>query len=116
MASRSEDENSFDGDEWLPNEAMKVIQMEKDVNPALTDETLTERYLINASPSAALAVAHLSKHSPDPRVRLAASTYILDKVIGRNNVGLLSKASANGKSPVEALLDSIEVIANTSIN
>ena len=105
MASRLADENSLDGPEWLPDKALEIIQMERDLNESLTDETLTEKYLIRAAPAAALSVAHLSKHSADPRVRLAASTYIIDKAIGRTGVGVgLLAGTANGMTPVDALM------------
>ena len=105
MASRLEDENSLDGPEWLPERVLEVIRMERELNESVTDETLTEKYLIRNAPAAAQAVAHLSKHSADPRVRLAASTYIIDKVLGRTGVGvgLLSGASS-GQSPVDQLM------------
>lgn len=108
MASRSEDENSLDGPAWLPEEALKAIEMELH-DEALTSETLAERYLIKNAPAAALSIANLSKHSPDPRVRLAASTYIVDKVLGRTGVGTgLMSGATNGLTPVEALMSEIQ--------
>lgn len=115
MASRLEDENSLDGPEWLPDKVLEVVKMERDLNESVTDETLTERYLIRSAPVAALSVAHLSKHSADPRVRLAASTYIIDKVLGRTGVGVGLLSGANsGQSPVDQLMSKLSELVEQS--
>jgi hypothetical protein len=117
MASRYEDENSLDLEVWLPDEVIKTINMSRQLNPETTDETLAEQYLIKAAPAAALAISHLSKFSSDPRLRLMASTYILDKVLGKSGtIGLLaSSTSASGKSPVDDLLESVNKMAALSV-
>lgn len=130
MASRMEDEHNFKimtsdlssgtsaNGEWLPDEAINTITLTRTLRPELTDETLSERILTEAAPSAALSISHLSKYSADPRIRLMASQYILDKVLGRSGTVGLAQQSLNGsggQSPVEALLTAINNMAAEQI-
>jgi len=68
--------------EWCSDEALAAIQTEKIVRPELTHEELAREILMTAAPMAAQSVAWLSAHALAEQVRLAASRYIIDGVVG----------------------------------
>jgi hypothetical protein len=68
--------------DWLPDEAIETIVCERITEPELTDEQLARRILMRAAPGAAKNVAHLAMYSTSEQIRLAASRYIIDGVVG----------------------------------
>lgn len=121
MASRSEDENNTlnsldNNEEWLPDEVITAIQVAHQFDPELSDDSLAEQILIKSAPAAAYSIAHLSKHSPDPRIRMSASAYIIDQVIGKASVGTGIAGGRGGtKSASEELINDLYAMIDSEV-
>jgi len=72
----------LDDKDWLPDSALEALQIERTVQPDMTDEELARKILMTAAPMAAQSVAHLSVHAGAESVRLAAARYIIDGIVG----------------------------------
>jgi len=69
--------------EWLPDEALEIINCERITDPPeRNDVDRAKTILERAVPMAAKSVAWLALHSGNEQVRLRASQYIIDGVIG----------------------------------
>jgi len=68
--------------EWISDDALAAINMERIVRPALTHEELAREILMMSAPMAAKSVAWLSAHATAEQIRLKASQYIIDGVVG----------------------------------
>jgi hypothetical protein len=73
----------MDDSEWLPDEAIRSLQMERSVEPSETEEQLARRMLREATPVAAASIIHLAVHGGTERTRLDASKYVLERTMGR---------------------------------
>jgi hypothetical protein len=69
-------------DEWVPDEMLARLNMQRVVEAELTDEELARKILMQAAPGAAQSVAWLSSYAGNENVRLSAAKYIIDGVIG----------------------------------
>lgn len=68
--------------EWVPDSVLAMINAERVYAPAKSNEELAREILMNSAPMAAKSVAWLSAHATAEQVRLAASKYIIDGVVG----------------------------------
>lgn len=73
------DRNSQD---WIADSVLEAMQLERIAAPDLTDEEMARRILMTAAPMAAQSVAWLSVHATAEAIRLGASKYIIDGVVG----------------------------------
>jgi len=71
-----------DSQEWISDEALAAINMERILEPDKTHEEIAREILMSSAPMAAKSVAWLSAHASAEQVRLAASKYIIDGVVG----------------------------------
>jgi hypothetical protein len=67
---------------WIPDDELEALNLERIAKPDQTDEELARAILMTAAPMAAKSIAHLSVHATAEQVRLAASKYIIDGVVG----------------------------------
>lgn len=67
---------------WDPEKSIQALSQEREVRD-LTHEELARQILADNTPGAAASVAQLAMFSPDESVRLRASQYVLDRVLGR---------------------------------
>lgn len=95
--------------DWIPEEALEGLAMEQSVRPEETAEVITRRLLRENAAVAALSVVHLSKHASTERLRLDASKYVLDRVLGR-----IGDDNASEIDPLEAFLAGVEEYANSN--
>jgi sensor histidine kinase regulating citrate/malate metabolism len=72
-----------DDDSWVPEDALANLTSERTLNPAETEEQLARRLLKENVPQAVLAIIHTSQHGTSERVRLDASKYIVERVLGK---------------------------------
>jgi hypothetical protein len=68
--------------EWLPDEEIMKLQTERVVQPDKTNLELARDILTSAAPMAAQSLAHLSTHASNESIRMKASQYIIDGVVG----------------------------------
>lgn len=92
-----------DWDEWDPKAALESLVDEKSHFDE-SDEQLAKRLFKEASPRAALSIIHMAAHSQNERIRLDASKYITERVLGP-----ASSPASEGESdtPLEDLLGDI---------
>lgn len=69
-------------EEWVPDSALNYIKCERIAKPEVTDEERARNILTRAAPMAAMSVAYLAVSAAQENVRLAASKYIIDGVVG----------------------------------
>jgi hypothetical protein len=67
---------------WLPSSQLDLLKCERIERPEVTDAELARERLMRAAPLAAASVAHLAIHGRTEQIRLAASKYIIDGVVG----------------------------------
>jgi len=68
--------------EWTPDEELLKLQCERVLAPEKTNLELAREILTTAAPMAAQSVAFLSTHAANENIRLKASQYIIDGVVG----------------------------------
>lgn len=71
-----------DSQEWLPDEEIELLVVERIARPEMTDAEQARDILTKAAPKAAASVAWLALYSNNENVRLRASQYIIDGVVG----------------------------------
>lgn len=98
-----DDANNSNGEEipmdvWVPDRALEAINMERAMNPDITEIALANKILKDNLPVIAVGITHTAKYSPDARLRQQAQIYVMDRVMGKvgNNV-------VTEDSPIDAL-------------
>jgi len=99
--------------EWDPDKALESLAMEKTVDETITDEALARKLFKEASPRAALSIINLAMHSPTEAVRLKASMYITDRVLGPAGAQLMGDDTDPLASLLGDVITQIEEHANT---
>lgn len=66
---------------WVPDQALRDLQMEKALHSDESNATLTKRLINENLPMAAMSVIHMALHSSDERIRLAAAKFLIDSEI-----------------------------------
>jgi hypothetical protein len=78
---------SFDENEFDDPDAMRALEesatMERTVFSEKSGAELAESILENAAPHAAQSIVRIATSDPNSRVRLSASQYIVDRVLGK---------------------------------
>lgn len=69
--------------EWDPDAVKQAIDMELQFGDSSTSESLALSTLRKNAAFAADSIAYLATHSENESIRLKASQYILDRVMGR---------------------------------
>ena len=69
-------------EEWIPEAELMKLKTERVVNPEKTHLELARDILTSAAPMAAQSLAHLSTHAANESIRMKASQYIIDGVVG----------------------------------
>src|SRR5689334_10014239 len=69
-------------EEWAPEAEIAKLQMERITAPDKTHLELARDILTSAAPMAAQSLAHLSTHAANESIRMKASQYIIDGVVG----------------------------------
>ncbi len=95
--------------EWVPDDALNSLAMEQSVRPEETPEAITRRLMRENASVAALSIIHLSKHASTERMRLDASKYVLDRVLGRIGDDL-----SESNDPLALFLEGVEEYANSA--
>jgi len=69
---------------WDPQAALLELAKEQEVLGLDTNDTLlTEQRILRAGPLAADAIIQLAQYSTSERIRMDASKYLLDKILGK---------------------------------
>jgi hypothetical protein len=78
---------SFGDDEFDDPDSMRALEesanMERTVFAEKTGAELAESILEDAAPLAAQSIVRIATNDPNSRVRLSASQYIVDRVLGK---------------------------------
>jgi hypothetical protein len=70
-------------DEWIADDAIEALAMEKDLRPAESNEELAERIFDENLPVAAQAICYLARHSGNAQTRMRAAVYVVERKMGR---------------------------------
>lgn len=95
-------------DEWVPEDAIEALSMERAASPSESLENLTARLFRENAPAAAMSIVHTALHGANERTRLDASKYVVERLLGK--VGESNPVGA--VNPLEAFLNGIEDMAN----
>ena len=68
---------------WVPDKVLQSIIDERMMDPTLDVEAQTKQALKDSAVIAAKSIGYLSVHSANERIRLEASKYIVEQVIGK---------------------------------
>jgi hypothetical protein len=76
-------------EEWVPDEQLKALVMERTVHDEESQEDLSRRMLREAAPAAASSIVHAAIYGSTEKTRVDASKYVLERVLGPagSNVG-----------------------------
>lgn len=104
----SDDDNSYRNpdlgdDGWPKDEALKGLVMERRMHPDETEEQLSRRLLRENAPEAVSVIIHTAIHGSTDRIRLEASKYVVERVLGRVGDDL----SEGEKTPIAAFIDDV---------
>lgn len=90
-------------DEWVPDDALENMIMEREYHPGETAPKTSKRLMEENAPVVAQSMIHLALHSQNERTRLDAGKYILDRVMGRVGEEILPKED----SPIEQFISEV---------
>lgn len=91
MPGRDDD---YEDEKWVPDEALASLTMESHLHPEESSTERANRLIVENVDVAAAAVIHIARNDPNPRLRLDAGKYIMERVLGKA-----------GDTPVEGALD-----------
>jgi hypothetical protein len=100
-----------DDPEWLPDEAVEALNTER----TLTQETapeMTRRLFRDNAPGAATSIVHVALYGSNERLRLDASKYVVDRVLGRVGEDVIPDKD----SPLEAMMKNMMQAAEAHAN
>lgn len=103
---RENDPDYIDDETWVPEEALQNLTLERQFRPSETPEEMAERILKENLPIAAQSVVQLAVHSKSERIRLDAARYVIERNLGRVEVGRQLEAASN---PWDDLYDKVLV-------
>jgi hypothetical protein len=69
--------------DWSHDDALAALNLERDMRPEETPEELTKRIFREGAPVAASRIVRVALTSPNERVAMDASKYIIDRTLGR---------------------------------
>lgn len=67
---------------WIPEQAVKNLEMEKVLHGSETHVEMAKRLLRENLPMAVMSVNHMALYSPREEIRLAASKYVIEHAMG----------------------------------
>lgn len=70
-------------DSWVPDDALSSLVTERTIHPEENDEATARRLLRENVAAVTLGIIHTAIHDPNSRVRLDASKYVVERVLGR---------------------------------
>jgi len=69
--------------EWSSEEAIAALNLEREMHPEESEEQLTKRIFREGAPAAASRIVKIALTSPNERLGLDASKYIVERTLGR---------------------------------
>lgn len=103
-----DDKNERRQADWVPSDAVSALATEREIHPDESHEDLARRLLKENVGPATLSIIHISSHGGNERLRLDASKYIVDRVLGK--IG--DEIKKDGEDPLQQFLSGVEAIAN----
>lgn len=93
---------------WVPEEALKNLSMERTLHGNETSAQLARRLLEENSPMAVARLVHMALRSPDEKISLMATKYIVDQTIGTPSSPMLT---GTGESAIDQVMGAVLVEA-----
>ncbi len=101
--SDSDNTSMGSGREWIPDEALESMVMERSVHRNETNKKTATRLVEENAPLVAQSMIHLAIYSQSERIRLDAGKYLLDRTLGRIGEAPVAEES----SPIRELIESV---------
>lgn len=105
---------SFNDPHWVSDTAMEALNLERSVHPNETSEDMARRIFKEHLPIAAQRIVHIALNSPNEKVALDASKYVVERVMGK-----LGAPDTGAEDPLQAFLDDVsskvEAYANGNV-
>jgi len=83
----------FGGDDWIPERALKAVEMDKQVNSVADPKTgeaveptslaMMRKLFRDNGPAAAMRICHIAIHGTNDRTALVAAQYVVERGMGR---------------------------------
>lgn len=109
----SSDHHPFDDPDWLPDEAIKALNVERRTLYANETPAQTARRLMHEnSPGAALSIVQIALYGSNERLRLDAAKYVVDRALGRPGEDL----GQGEDSPLDAMMKKMAAAAEAHAN
>jgi hypothetical protein len=99
-------------EEWIPEASLAAIAMEQQVHPDESSEAMTRRLFRENSAAATASIVHIALHGSNERLRLDASKYVVERVLGR--VG--EDKGTDEEQPLDALVRQMAMAAEAHAN
>ena len=106
------DYHPADDPDWLPDSAIEALNTERRVHTDETPAQTARRLMHENGPGAALSIIHIALYGSNERLRLDASKYVVDRVLGR--VG--DDVNQGEDSPLDAALRRMQEAAEAHAN
>lgn len=97
------DENQRPGKEWIPDDALESMIMERSLHSGENNVKTSRRLIDENIPIVTQAMLHLAIHSASERIRFDASRYLMDRSLGRAS----EESVAPESTPVSEFLESV---------
>lgn len=95
---------------WVPSRALEAINMEKALEPEISDTALAQKILKENLPLVAVGITHTAKYASDARLRFQAQTYVMDRVLGKVGTSVV-----NDDSPLDELNKQLMELVNAAV-
>ena len=97
------EENQRAGKEWIPDEALESMIMERSLHSGENNTAQARRLVDENIPIVAQSIIHLAIHSSSERIRFDAGRYLMDRAMGRVGEESVTPES----TPISEFLESV---------
>lgn len=87
---------------YVTDDMLAALNTERSVHPEESEEELSRRLMRENLPAVTMGMVHTALHSTNERVRLDASKYITERVLGK-----VGEDAFAGTAPVEDLISEV---------
>lgn len=102
--------NEIPDSEWVPDRAIEAIMLERQMEPDISDTALANKIMKENLPIVAANIVHTAKYANDPRIRLQAGTYVMDRMMGKVGNSVVTE-----DSPLDTMTDALmKLVAETA--
>lgn len=102
--------DDIDPEIWVPARALQAIEMERQLEPEISDTALAQKIMKENLPLVAVGITHTAKYASDARLRFQAQTYVMDRVLGKVGTSVVTD-----ESPLDELNKQLMELVNAAV-